>query len=203
MSQQINLLRPKARTLGSAVWPLAGAAVVLLALLGYRQSLVSTNATLQEAATAGEQKLGQIRNAVLLLQKQKEARGNPAALTAEIAALRPRAEAVSQIVKDIGNGNLGSPEGYARYFRTVAGVSEDGLWITGVAVAKGGNSVTISGRALKNESVMQYARRLNEAFSPYGVRFNSLEMTPENVSTPGVAATPGAPALSTVVFKLS
>ena len=84
MSQQINLLRPRARTTSAAVWPLAGAAIVLVSLLGYFQSGVSANTRLQAAATAGEQKLGQVRNTVQLLQKQKEARGNAAALTAEI-----------------------------------------------------------------------------------------------------------------------
>lgn len=206
MSQQINLLRPKGRSISTAIWPLTGLAVMLLVLVGYRQVLVSENNRLREAATASEQKIRQVKNAVLALQTQQAARNDAAALNAEIASLRPRAEAVSQIMKEINSGSLGSPEGFARFFRTVAGLSEDGLWVTSVSVVsviKGGNTVTVSGRALRNESVMQYARRLNESFSPYGVRFNSLELTPEGITTGPATSAPAAPVLKTVAFKLS
>jgi Tfp pilus assembly protein PilN len=203
MSQQINLLRLKGRSISVAVWPLAAAAVVLLGLLGYVQSMVGATSRLRDVANAGEQKLAKVKDAIQVLQKQKEARGNAAALSAEIAALRPRAEAVSQVIKDIRGGSLGNSGGYARYLTAAASVSEDGVWITGIGVSKGGSVVSISGRALRNESVMQYARRLNESFSPFGVRFNTLELTPENVSAPATSTTPGTAVPMTVAFKLS
>lgn len=204
MSQQINLLRPRSRAFDAAtLWPVAGVAVVTLAMLAYLQSVVTENTRLRNMAAEGERKLAEGRANLQRLQRQKAAQGDATSLNAEIAALRPRAEAVSQIVKDIGSGSLGSSTGYTRYFRTLSSLSEDGLWITGLTIAKAGSSVSINGRALRNESVMHYARRLNESFRPYGVRFNSLEMTPESVPNPAAPGNAAPAGLATVGFKLS
>ena len=81
----------------------------------------------------------------------------------------------------------------------LASVSEEGLWITSFSVGNTGKLVSLSGRALRNDSVLHYAKRLNEAFAPQGVQFNSVEMTPENLVK---SAEPGKPVLSTVAFKL-
>ena len=200
MSQQINLLRKKSRPIGAAALTMAGLGAVLLVLVAYSQSRVAQTAQLRAAAADGEARVRQVQNAIQSLQRQKSAPGDSAALAAEIAELRPRAGAVNQLLKEISSGGLGGPEGFARYFTTLGSVSENGLWVTGVSVTKGGSAVTITGRALRNESVMQYARRLNESFSPYGVRFTSLEMTPEALSSPAPVATP---VQSIVAFKLS
>ena len=200
MSQQINLLKPKARSVSVVVWALAAVAVVLLALLGYLQVLVAENARLREVAGAGEQKLVQIKNSIQSLQKRTDAQGDAATLKAEVAALRSRAEAVNQLAKEVKSGNLGSPDGFARYFNALGSVSEPGLWVTNVAVTRGGTAVSVNGRALRNEAVMQYARRLNDALGPYEVHFNSLELAPESIVKPGST---GGPALPVVSFKLS
>jgi cell division protein FtsB len=200
MSQQINLLRPKADVKSEAIWIGAALGLVVLILLGYFQVLASETRQLRNAVSAGERKLSENTNAIQSLQRQKDARGNAESLTAEIAALKPRVDAVSQLVKDLKSGSLGSPEGFARYFGSLGSASEPGLWVTNVTITKGGRAVSISGRAMRNESVMQYARRLNEAFKPYGVNFDTLEMTPEAVQPSGA---PGKPVLATVAFKLS
>ena len=199
MSQQINLLRPKDRTATAAGMAAAALGIGLLMLLGVLHSVRSETAQLRETAKLGEQRATQVKTAIQQLQTSKDS-GEEAAIAAEIASLRPRAEAVVQLVRSVRSGNLGNAEGFARYYGTLAGVAVEGLWITNVSVTNAGKSVTISGRALRNESVMQYAQRLNEAFTPHGVRFNALELTPEVVKP----AAPGAePPLSTIAFKLS
>jgi hypothetical protein len=199
MSQQINLLRPKDRTATAAGMAAAALGIGLLMLLGVLHSVRSETAQLRETAKLGEQRATQVKIAIQQLQTSKDS-GEEAAIAAEIASLRPRAEAVVQLVRSVRSGNLGNAEGFARYYGTLAGVAVEGLWITNVSVTNAGKSVTISGRALRNESVMQYAQRLNEAFTPHGVRFNALELTPEVVKP----AAPGAePPLSTIAFKLS
>ncbi len=200
MSQQINLLRAKRNELGAAAWALGALGVVVLCLLAYWQTLVSDNSRLHETAKAGEQEIEKAKSAVQSLQKQTAAQGDAAALAAEIGQLRPRAESVTQLLRDVSSGRLGSQTGFARYFGSLGNVAEPGLWVTAVTIINGGKTVGIGGRAMHNESVMQYARRLNEAFAPYGVHFNSLELTPENVPKPG-SAVPSGPA--TVTFKLS
>jgi hypothetical protein len=116
--------------------------------------------------------------------------------------MRPRAEALGQLVRQVRAGNPGAQEGFARYLQTFGSLSSEGLWITNLSISKGGNTVVINGRALQNDAVMQYARRLNDAFAPHGVHFNSLELTPEVLTAPGAPAS-APPALTAVAFKLS
>jgi hypothetical protein len=199
MSQQINLLRAPERP-GRAFGVAAACIVVAgLVLAAYLQSVMSETTRLRDAAGAQERQLAQTKTQIEAIQKRKDVPGEQPALDAEIAALRPRAEAVNQLVHEVRSGGLGNPQGFARYHQTLAGVSVEGVWVTSVGFSKGGTLVSIQGRALRNESVMQYAQRLNAAFTPYGVRFNSLELTPEALTAPGAAA----PSLTTVAFKLS
>jgi hypothetical protein len=202
MSQQINLLRAKDRSAGAAAWALGAAGVVLVAMAAYYQSVHSETSRLREVARLKEAQLAQLKGAIQKLALEKAKQNDAAALDAEIAAMRPRADALSQLVKQVRSGNPGNPEGFARYLQTLGSLSEEGLWVTNLSVSKGGTAVIVSGRALRNEAVMQYARRLNDAFAGHGVRFNSLELTPEALHTPGSAAG-SPPALSLFAFKLS
>jgi MSHA biogenesis protein MshI len=200
MSQQINLLRPKDRSTGAAIASLAVVGIAVVVLVGYHQFLRMETARLQNTVGAGEQRLANVRNLIQALQKTEAAQGDASALAAEIASLRPKVDGMSQLVSDVRSGSLGTPQGFARHYDTVAGVAVEGLWVTGITVGKGGTSVAIQGRALRSEAVMQYAGRLNQVFGPHGVRFNALELSPEALAAPGAA---GGPVLHTIAFKLS
>jgi hypothetical protein len=200
MSQQINLLREKDRSARAAAWGAGIVGVALLALVAYYQSAANETSRMRETVAANAAKLAQLKTSIQALQTKRVEQGNASVLEAEIAAMRPRAEALAALMKQVRSGRLGNPEGYSRYLQALGNLSQEGLWLTGVSLSKDGAAVSISGRALHNESVMQYARRLNEVFAPYGVQFNSLDLTPEAVSSP----TPGNPVvLKTVAFKLS
>jgi hypothetical protein len=199
MSQQINLLAREHKPAGSALAALAVVAVVLLGLLAYDAVLRIETARLQLEATSGQQRLAQAKAALQARRQRPDANNDAATLKAEIDALKPKADAGRQLAELISNGSLGSPQGYAQYLSTLASVPEQGLWITSFSVGNTGKLVSLSGRALRNESVLRYARRLNEAFAPQGVQFNSVEMTPENLVK---SAEPGKPVLTTVAFKL-
>lgn len=202
MSQQINLLRPKDRSAGTAAWSLGIAGVLVLALGAYFQTVRSETNRLSDAATVKDAQLAQIKQKVQELQLQRARQSDAAALEAEIAAMRPRAEALGQLVKQVRAGNPGSLEGFARYLQALASLSSEGLWVTNLNVVRAGSVISISGRALNNDAVMRYASRLNEAFAGFGVRFNSLELTPEAVMAPGAPAS-SPPALTTIAFRLS
>lgn len=202
MTQQINLLRPKDRSAGIAAWALGAVGVVVVVLAGYFTTVLGETNRLRDAAKLKEQQLVQVKSTVQVLQAQRAKQSDASALEAEIAAMRPGAEALANLVKLVRAGNPGAQEGFARYLQTLGSLSADGLWISNLSVSKGGNSVVITGRALQNEAVMQYARRLNEAFGPQGVNFKSLELTPEGLAAPGAPAS-APPALTTVAFRLS
>lgn len=199
MSQQINLLDRARAPVGSALAALAVVAVVLLGLLAYEIRLGVEAAGLRKAADAGQRELDQVKAAMQAQRQRADANNDASAIKAEIAALKPKAEAVKQLVDPIRNGSLGNPEGYARYLGTLASVPEEGLWLTSVSITNAGKVMTLNGRALRNESVLKYAKRLNTAFAPQGVQFNSVEMTPENLMQTGAT---GKPVLTTVAFRL-
>jgi hypothetical protein len=199
MSQQINLLTRERKPVGAALAALAVVAVVLLGLLAYDAMLRAETARLVQNADSGQRQLNQAKAAMQALRQRAESNNDAANLKAEIDALRSKADAIRQWEQLINSGTLGSPQGYAQYLSTLASVPEEGLWITSFSVGNTGKLVSLSGRALRNESVLRYAGRLNEAFAPQGVQFNSVEMTPENLVK---SAEPGKPVLSTVAFKL-
>lgn len=202
MTQQINLLRPKDRSTHLAALALGAVGVVVVVLAGYFSSVVGETNGLRDVAKLKEQQLAQLKATIQAVQAEKAKQGDAAALEAEISAMRPRAEALTQLVREVRAGNPGSQQGFARYLQTLGSMSGESLWITGLSIGKAGNTIVISGRALQNEAVIQYARRLNEAFAPHGVHFNSVELIPEALSAPGAPAS-APPALTAVAFKLS
>lgn len=199
MSQQINLLARESKPLGSALWAMAVVATALIGMLAFGWMLRADNSRLQRDAESGERQLAEVKASLQAMRQPSAGKSDAAELKAEIDALKPKAEAVRQLLEAIGNGSLGSAEGYAQHLMTLAGVSEDGLWLTSVSVGNAGRVLNLSGRALRNDAVMRYAKRLNEAFAAQGVQFNSVEMTPESLVRAGEA---GKPTLRTVAFKL-
>ncbi len=150
----------------------------------------------------GDQRAARVNGAIQALQVRQ---GEEVALANEISILKPRAEAVIPLIRSVQRGALGHPQGFARQYQAIAGVQVDGLWITNVNISNAGKSVSVNGRALRNESVMRYAQLLNEVLAPHNLRFNALELTPEATAKQVVApgAPPPPPRLVTVVFKLS
>ncbi len=199
MSQQINLLARERNPVGSALAALALVVLVLMGLLAYDAMLRAETVRLKQNADAGQRQLNQVKAAMQARSQRARSNNDAVILKEEIDALRSKADAIKQWEQLISNGTLGSQQGYAQYFSTLAGVPEAGVWVTNFSVGNAGKLVNLSGRALRNESVLRYVGRLNEAFAPQGVQFNSVEMTPENLVK---SAEPGKPVLSTVAFKL-
>ena len=206
MSQQINLLI-QARELKSTLLPtLIGVGMVLVVLLIYWGFQHLQTVKLQQTANTIEQQLNAAKKNMQLLQQKKLATGEKAGdLDAQIAALKARSEAGQEILTLLQKGELGNSTGYAGYLTKLMMISQSDLWLTNVAITNAGKNVSITGRALNNDSIINYAKRLNQQFSDYGVQFTSVEMTPEvlgkeNPAAPAIS-TAAAP-LSTVVFKL-
>lgn len=204
MSQQINLLPPSERSAGQAA--IIGAVILAsLGVFGLQWATAAAEANdLKRRHAETERLLINDRAQIVDLQRTRDARGSAASLTAELADLRPRAESLNQLVNAARSGTLGRATGYSDYGALLSSAVEDGLWLTGVVIEKSGTKITVMGRALRHESVVQYAKRLNDAFAPLGVQFKSLEITPENIVPPGAAARgPGAAPVQTVQFKVS
>ena len=204
MSQQINLLARERKPTPAWVFALGSVVLVVMAALVYYAELTLDARQLQREVNSAALEIEVANVALQTLQKRLLPEKDVAALKSEITELKPRAVAIAQTVDEIQSGSIGGANGFAAHFTTLAQVIQGGLWIHNVAIANGGKSVTVTGRALRNEAVMQYAQQLNTAFASLGVQFSSLDLTPEMAPQPrtnavGVAG-PARPA--SVVFKL-
>jgi hypothetical protein len=188
MSQQLNLLVHKRSGPRYALLVPAALGVMLALLLGVWATERQETARAQAAEAASARQLQAAKAALQVRQQQLGSHGAADALAAEIAALKPRAEASQELLALVQKGDLGSQQGYARYFSGLATIAEDGLWLTGVTVNNAGKTVSVTGHALRNESVMHYAQRLNVQFADYGVQLTAVELTPETFGKPGDSA---------------
>ena len=202
MSKQINLLalaRAQAGPEFSALRALSGLGAMLAAFLGYAAFAWIGAAPLRDAAADSDAKLAAEKATVRALEQKIAARPKLADIVAQIGALKAQADESQQILNLLRSGGDGS-EGYSGHLTTLARISEDGVWLTGVKIGNAGKTVSLAGRSLRQESVLRYAQRLNEQFAAYGVQFSAVELTPD-VAKEGAAGSAG-PALSSVVFKL-
>jgi len=119
------------------------------------------------------------------------------AMARQVALLQGELDARRDWVELLKKGELGNPLGYSQWLETLAAVHVDGVWLQGVSIGKAGQSVSISGKALTADAVLQYIDQLNASFKPMNVRFNSMEITQD-------AAGDAAPSrqLTSVSFKI-
>ncbi len=200
MSKQINLLVQEAIAPElSALRALIGLGVILAAFLGYAAFAWLGTARLGDTAEQSNAELAAEKVAQKALEQKLGERPKLADIVAQIDALKAQA-AESQEVVNLLRSGAGGSEGYSGHLAALAGISEDGVWLTGVKIGNAGKTVSLAGRSLRHESVLRYAQRLNERFSAYGVQFTAVELTPD-VAKEGAAGTAG-PALSSVAFKL-
>lgn len=197
MSQQINLLVQEAIAPElSALRALIGLGVMLAAFLGYAAFAWLGTARLGDTVAQSDAEVAAERVALQALEQKLAARPKLADILAQIDAHDALASE-SQEIANLLRGGGGGSEGYSGHLTTLARISEDGVWLTGVKIGNAGKSVSLAGRSLHHESVLRYAQRLNEQFSPYGVRFTAVELTPDVAREGG-----SGPALPSVAFKL-
>ena len=146
----------------------------------------------------GTQQLTQVKAEIEAIRQREGSDAEVAALSNEVQDLKPRAAAVKQLVDSLRTASLGRPEGYSDYLDRLARISDPELWVTSVAVLDGGRRVEVGGRAVRNEAVVRYARRLNESVESLGVKFNAVDIAPDAAAA-GKAGNPRG----LISFKLS
>ena len=198
MTQQINLLIQEREQKSILIPSLIANALLLIALMVYWLFVHMQTVKIQEGANKVEQQLVAAKKTMQTLQQQLTTSEKAGDLDDEIAALKARSEAGQELLSLLQKGELGNPYGYAGYLTKLMKISRNDLWLTNISIVNAGKNLSISGRALNSDSIMNYAQRLNQEFSEYGVVFTSIDMKPEVLSEEGTAS----PALSTIVFKL-
>ena len=195
MSQQINLLvRETVGPALSAQRSLIGLGAMVVAFLGYAALTWFGSEQLGDTVAQSDAQMVAERATLQGLEQKLAARPKLPDILAQIEAVKPYAAESQELVNLIRGAGR---EGYTEHLAALARVSEDGVWLTGIKLGNAGKSVSLTGRSLHHESVLRYAQRLNERFSPFGVQFTAVELTPD----PARESTSGA-ALSSVAFKL-
>lgn len=189
MSQQINLFNPifrKQKKYFSSVAMLQALAIICIACAVLVADAVRRTSALsaQAAATAATLATKQARLAEVKVQFAPRARSTT--LSAEVAEAQETLVMLQNASATIERGGFGDTTGFSPYFRALARQSLDGVWLTDVEIAGGGERIGVQGRTVQASLVPQYIARLAQEPVMKGKAFGKLDIT-----TPVLA--PGAP----------
>jgi hypothetical protein len=187
MTQHINLLSQRRRTPGIDRLVLPVFLLAALVLLGLAASTEWRLYRLAETEARTEQSIADLK-AVLLKKRRESGYDEIQAMAQQSAALRTQIDGRRDWADLMQKGELGSPLGHSPWLEALASLHEDGVWLQGVEVSKGGQAMSVSGKSLSTEAVMRYIGQVNEAFRPMGIQFSSIEITQEAASGEAVKA---------------
>ena len=194
MSQQINLYNP---ALEPRVQILSGRRmVVALAAFGATCGLLwglagMDAARLAHAERAQAAQLAQIQAEMTTLTQQVTGRKPSAQLQEELRNLEALLGARNQVMATLASGRLGDTRGVSEYLRAFARQSTEGVWLTGLRIAQGGNDIVIEGRTLDADLVPLYLQRLRRESALRGHGFESLSVSQPQPASPASGPPPG------------
>ena len=201
MSQQINLYNP---ALEPRVQILSGRRMVAaLAAFGVACGLLwglagMDAARLARAERAQAAQLAQIQAEMTTLTQQVTGRKPSAQLQEELHSVEALLGARNQVMATLASGRLGDTRGVSEYLRAFARQSTEGVWLTGLRIAQGGNDIVIEGRTVDADLVPLYLQRLRRESALRGHGFESL-----SVSQPQPAPTASGPPPGYLEFRMA
>jgi hypothetical protein len=196
MVQHINLLaRRKAR---KGFLSLSVVALGLLTLL-LGAMAAKSEWRIQQLRTQEERTEQTVADLKVALEKKRQTLGlaETQAMTRQVELLRSQVETKRAWADLQSKGELGNANGYSQWLETLAGVHVEGVWLQSLDIGKGGQTMSLQGKALSTDAVMRYIEQVNEAFKPMNVRFGSMEITQDAAAEQSAARS--APTLS---FKI-
>ena len=159
-------------------WWLAGASVAtLLVVAVYGTQLWSATGAVGHQREAQAAQLQQLKGQIQALTEQRARAAGTHALRQEVEVLGPQAVAARGLVDALRASTSGG-ETLGQTLAAVAGVSEPGLWMTHLQLSDGGRVVDVQGGAREAAVALRYARRVNDALAPQGLRLDHLELQP-------------------------
>lgn len=177
MRQQINLHQPPQR---ARIGGLSGAnaliaIAVVAGLLGAVWGHAAWSHARERATLAGlqAQETAEQANVEALRLKYPE-RKPSAALAAEVARLDRQVAQRRRLIAALNGGEIGNATGFSSHLEGLARQHVEGMWLQDIALARGGRSVALSGRALAPELVPVYVGRLAQEGAFKGNQFSQL-----------------------------
>lgn len=170
MSQQINLLSVEKRAFAPA---LLAVLVWGVALLGIGLTAAVNQVRVGEAKQNVEISGASVKQAKITYDQRVKETG--ADIAAQIEAIKPQAERAGKL---LGMADaLGSEQGYAGHFSTLAAVRVEGVWLDKIKISGSGRALELGGRTLTNGAVLDYSQKLNEAFESKGIKLTKVEFS--------------------------
>jgi hypothetical protein len=201
MSQQINLynpaLEPKVEVLSGRRTVIALAA--LSAICGLLWGLAGMDAArLTRAERVQAAQLAQLQAEMTALTQQIAERKPSAQLQDDLRNLEALLSARNEVMATLASGRLGDTRGVSEYLRAFARQSTEGVWLTGLSIAQGGNDIVIQGRTVDADLVPVYLQRLRRESALRGHGFESL-----SVSQPPVSGNADSPPPGYLEFRMA
>lgn len=181
MTQHINLLTRHKSRKGLSWLALWGAGALLIALAIVAVSAEFQLSKLRESEKRAQQTVTDLKAALERKSKNSD-HDQSEAMARQMALLNGQINARREWADLLQKGELGNPAGYSQLLETLAVVHVEGVWLQGVDIAKGGQTLSISGKSLNGEAVMRYIAQVNEALKPMGVQFASVEIMQDAAS---------------------
>jgi hypothetical protein len=193
VSQQINLFNPifrKQKKYFSSTTMLQALAIICVACALLVADAARRSRALQAQAASIDALLLSSQERLADFRVRYAPRQKSAALVTEIAAAQVELAMLANAQATITRGGFGDTRGFSGYFRAFARQSIEGLWLTGLDIAAGGQRLGVHGNAMQAELVPQYMRRLGTEPVMQGKAFSSLEIGAGLVAAAPAAAAP-------------
>lgn len=179
MNQQINLFQPMFRrqkkvfSAATIVQTIAVFIVAFALIYGYS---FSRESGLRDELRKLDGKVAYLKEQKIKLEKQYPPKTRSKLLENEIARLQAELDSREQIEALLAGNALGNTHGFSSYLEAFARRHVEGMWLTRVTIANGGNSLGLAGRTLSSELVPQYIEQLGEDDAMKGKAFNVMNM---------------------------
>ena len=177
--QQINLYQPmfrRQKKVFSAVTMLqiiGFFAVILAATYGYAAAGLQPFRNELQKADADFAKL---TRQIELYRASFPEEGKGKLLETEIARMTKELEERRKLKEALASGSFGNVGGFSGLFEALARGHVDGAWLTGIRIGKGGQMISLSGKAVDPELIPVYIRRLSDTPAFQKRAFNVLEL---------------------------
>lgn len=178
MNQQVNLYLPEFRpdrdwlNARRLLWLVLAAVLLMIGLSGYDYWRL---VRLQGEETALQARVeAQTRETEALERAVAERMGNER-LQRELEARQSRLQRTRSLVGFLEGTRLGNTNGFSTMIKDLSRASFEGLWLTGILIQQGGESVVLSGVARQSAMVPDFIGRLSNGESALRERrFNRL-----------------------------
>lgn len=179
MNQQINLYQPIFRTqpkVFSAVTIAQGCLLVALGLLAVYGYARWQNTQLDREVTRLQGQQDALLKRIEDFSARFPARQKSPELDRQVTRLTAERAGKARAFAVLSDGVSGNTRGFSAYFAGLARQHVEGLWLTGLSIAEGGQQLSISGRTVNAPLVPRYLQQLSGEAAFNGREFKTFQM---------------------------